>query len=690
MSKKIVLTTIVFLFVLAPAILGRDLVSAETQYPRLTERESKTVTLVNGTRAYDYDLELEEIALDHGNSGYSFRSAGSPGANQTAEWIKSQFEIFGLDTRLESFEFTNWYLPSQPSLVIDQDGNASTTDDQAVIGSFQSAHYSWPTPEGGVSSDLVILPLPEGLTLSAFRYGSISTYTNVHWNDINTTGKIVLVGSEVNWYSSFRKNLETKLDVQPPAALIYTYWYDWMSFTPPMYGSMAGRSLWGQRLPTGWINYQDGLWIRNEASANTFATVKIPSIIENGTNYNVVAKLKGAANPEKAIIISGHYDTVMDAGFCDNGAGTAGVIELARIFTDAVRTGVYVPEQTLIFVAFTGEELGFIGSTNYIKQHKAEIKSISAVINLDCIGQGNLTVSLTFPDDNGLELDQIVLKAAEDLGVRTEPEPENPGGSDQEAFRNPILAATYSIQEWGVDPGINDAPRVKSSTMLSSTPLFYSDQWQRGRTGWAHTEYDNSTSTATLNWVTAQDLEAHIKVATLSVMRFLAALYSPFMLEVTVGAAITSIILAVVVIRERSKVWAAMGKIYDNISYYIEPREMVFVVIIAAFLIFSSYAASTQVARVEVVEKGISTVTSKRFFGYPFHMIALSAPSSATGTNIDVVVSQLMASPEETTPVILWIGLLFNVILFFLMAFGITYLGARLKDAYSSWRTPAI
>jgi hypothetical protein len=40
-----------------------------------------------------------------------------------------------------------------------------------------------------------------------------------------------------------------------------------------------------------------------------------------------------------------------------------------------------------------------------------------------------------------------------------------------------------------------------------------------GAPGWAHTSYDNSTSTETLSWIEVDDLEDHIKVAALTVMR---------------------------------------------------------------------------------------------------------------------------------------------------------------------------
>ena len=43
--------------------------------------------------------------------------------------------------------------------------------------------------------------------------------------------------------------------------------------------------------------------------------------------------------------------------------------------------------------------------------------------------------------------------------------------------------------------------------------------WSTGTPGWIHTSYDNSTSTATMNWVESDDLENHLKVATLTIMR---------------------------------------------------------------------------------------------------------------------------------------------------------------------------
>ena len=485
----------------------------------LKSQESQVVALVNGTNTYNYALKLEEIALNISVSKYSFRVGGSVGAFETAKWIEAQFESFGLEAYMESFEFTNWSLLSQPELVIDYDGDVLTVNDQILIKSFQSAHYSWPTSQSGVFADLVVLPLPEAANQSEIGGRSINTAL---WNAIDTGGKIVLIGREVRWSSNWEQTFRSKLTAQPPAAVIYTWWYDWMSFTPPMFSSGVGRPMsglgayyWNLAIPVGWVNHEDGLLIRDwEHDLNVSARVSINSVIGLGSHYNVIGRLEGSVEPEKFIIVSGHYDTVMTSGFCDNAAGTAGVIELARIFSEAFNNGLYAAKYTVLFVAFASEELWLVGSVNFVRQHKAQMKDIVAVVNVDSVGSDELAIAETSGDN--LNLDGLVWEAAHDLNVSARMI--SPGGSDQEAFRDPAGSNLFYML-WGLDANISDAVPVRSSTMISSSPILYSDKWFLEEPGWLHTSYDNSTSTQTLGWVEPDDLQDHIRVAALSVMR---------------------------------------------------------------------------------------------------------------------------------------------------------------------------
>ena len=488
-------------------LLSNHLFDAQTQ--SLTNVEQQITALVNGSRAYAYDLELEKIGLRH----FEFRSGGSPGADESAHWIKEQLKGIGLNVSLEPFEFTTWNLTSKPALVIDDDGNVNTTNDQVTMQTFLPAHLSWPTPPGDVFADLVVLPLPTAADRNEIGLRAIN---NTEWA-VNTTGKVVLTGKEVGWSGTWLTKLNQKLSAQTPAAIIFTWWYDWMSFTPMVMNSVGGRSYWDWQLPAGFVDYNDGLQIRNRESAvNVSAYVSIRAMLGTGTHYNVVGKISGFKNPEKYVIISGHYDTVVDAGFCDNGAGTAGVIELAEVMATAVQNDTYRPRYTLIFVAFADEEFGFVGSINYIKQHKAEMPNVVAVINMDCIGADDFYYTET-EAVGSFDLDSVVNQAAQDLGVY--PHVESPGGSDQEPFLDPAGYDNYYHMNWGLDANISDAAPVPSSILLISEPVMYSRLWAMGKPGWIHTSYDNSTSTQTLDWVNASRLGDHIRIAALTILR---------------------------------------------------------------------------------------------------------------------------------------------------------------------------
>jgi hypothetical protein len=516
----LVLTALVIVFPDALLQMPQGLVFSDGS---LTELESRTTGLVNGTLAYNYALELERLALDHSVSGYSFRSGGSDGATASAMWIREQFQNLGLETRLESFEFTTWNMITPPTLTIDEDGAPETSGTKVLMDSFQPEHYSWPTPEGGIYADLVVLPLP-----SAGGEMGAEPIDTALWNTIDTLGKIVLIGREVRWNHTWEQVYTSKLTAQPPAAVIYTWWYETQASAPLSFSSTGGKPAprldgfgsyyWNLRIPVGWVNYDQGRMIRDkESSSNVSARVTIPAVISTGLHYNVVGDLPGSAHPEKSVIIMGHYDSVMDAGFLDNAAGTAAVIELARVFSNITHGGWYNSSYTLRFVALASEELIYVGSVHYVKQHKMEMGNVVAVINLDCLGSDSFTVARTEPAED-FDLDELVMNAAGDLNIAASLA--DLDSSDHVVFRNPVEGDDVLSYCWpGFDAGISDAVPVNSSTMLISYPLSYSSTSDPSTVGWIHTPYDNSTSTNTLNWLEIDDLEKQTEVASLTVLR---------------------------------------------------------------------------------------------------------------------------------------------------------------------------
>ncbi|MBM4237576.1 MAG: hypothetical protein FJ151_03725, partial [Euryarchaeota archaeon] len=218
------LATCIFVIILlfAPTAFARSFSGIESVYLSVEGPEAEIVGAVCGTSAYSIDLELEQITLEH----LAFRSAGSAGANRTADWIESKLRGLGLEAWNESFEFGTWDLAASPSLYVDEDGSSLTANDRRVIESFQSEHWSSPSPGGGVFAEAVILPLPEADSRADVGMDPVDRDA---WDEVNTTGKILFMGKEVRWSAEWEDAYVQKLRRQTPAAIVLIWWYDWMS-----------------------------------------------------------------------------------------------------------------------------------------------------------------------------------------------------------------------------------------------------------------------------------------------------------------------------------------------------------------------------------------------------------------------------------------------------------------------------
>jgi hypothetical protein len=105
---------------------------------------------------------------------------------------------------------------------------------------------------------------------------------------------------------------------------------------------------------------------------------------------NVVGLLPGKTKPHEAVLFSAHYDHLgvnepedgdrIYNGANDNASGTAAVLALAHYFSKKEDNA-----RTLIFCAFSGEELGLLGSQAFVKAINPGM--IKAVINIEMIGQ---------------------------------------------------------------------------------------------------------------------------------------------------------------------------------------------------------------------------------------------------------------------------------------------------------------
>jgi hypothetical protein len=144
-----------------------------------------------------------------------------------------------------------------------------------------------------------------------------------------------------------------------------------------------------QAPPSGWIQ---------EFVVAADAPMAQHSGVGGVTGRNVIGVLPGR-DPERrneTVIVGAHYDHLGlggagaldpdNTGFVHNGAddnasGTSALLYIAR------RLSGNPPARTVVFIAFSGEELGLLGSSFYTKNPVYPLGQTAAMVNLDMVGR---------------------------------------------------------------------------------------------------------------------------------------------------------------------------------------------------------------------------------------------------------------------------------------------------------------
>lgn len=186
------------------------------------------------------------------------------------------------------------------------------------------------------------------------------------------------------------------------------------------------------------------------------ATVKLQVSLQEDRQRteNVVAILNGA-DPSltgENIVIGAHYDHLglgyfgarerqsegrIHPGADDNASGTAVLLDLARRMTQLPAK----PARTVVFVAFSGEELGLYGSRSFVERAPF-IKSTKAMINLDMVGRLRENRVTVFGTRSSPGFSTMVLDGARQLGLEVQ-ESDGVGRSDHMSFYNKKIAVLH-------------------------------------------------------------------------------------------------------------------------------------------------------------------------------------------------------------------------------------------------------
>ena len=176
---------------------------------------------------------------------------------------------------------------------------------------------------------------------------------------------------------------------------------------------------------------------------------KAEIIKETSGTRNVVMVLQGEDEQLKNeyIIMGAHFDHLgmggpgsssravdtvgVHHGADDNASGVAMMLELAEKF--ALTKGSH--KRSIICVAFSGEELGLLGSKYFVEEPGVDLSKVNAMFNLDMVGRLNETNSLQVSGvgtANGLK--DLIYSKSDTSEIKLVLSPEGYGPSDHSSF----------------------------------------------------------------------------------------------------------------------------------------------------------------------------------------------------------------------------------------------------------------
>lgn len=123
------------------------------------------------------------------------------------------------------------------------------------------------------------------------------------------------------------------------------------------------------------------------ANAPQLRSRNVAAFLDNGAPYTIVIGAHydhlGLGNDHNSLDTS--PTGKIHNGADDNASGTAGVLELARYFS---QNGVQ-EKHNFLFLCFSGEELGLVGSKRFTETPTIDLSTVSFMINMDMIGRLN-------------------------------------------------------------------------------------------------------------------------------------------------------------------------------------------------------------------------------------------------------------------------------------------------------------
>lgn len=380
------------------------------------------------------------------------RRPGTRGGTLAAKYIATQFERLGLEPAGDS----GTYFHRVPIITLTPDPVAKTGGAGGSQLAYRTDYVLWSMrnePTATVNGELVFAGY--GIVAPEYQWDD---YKNldvknkvvvVLVNDPGLRDSTIFRGPILTYYGRWTYKIE-EAQRQGAAGILMVHTtesatYPWTTVQSSWTGPQVrieepAKSL----LVAGWLSQeaaarifrqagQDIAALSDQAGRRGFQAVPlgvpfeatVRSVIQRSETSNVLGRLPGkGALAKEAVLIGGHYDhfgigtpVMGDSiynGAEDNASGTAAVLALAESF---VRSGVR-PQRSLVFVGFTAEESGLLGSQALVTRPTIPLSQIAAILNLDVINLYGRTRDISAVGLDQSSLGRVFTRAAAAEGLK--------------------------------------------------------------------------------------------------------------------------------------------------------------------------------------------------------------------------------------------------------------------------------
>jgi hypothetical protein len=405
-------------------------------------------------------LYLEKLCSEE----FEGRQTGTKGGVLSAEWIRDMFQGFGLKpASAKDSSYLQTYrapcfnlLPEVSFMLTTKDGNEPFVYKQDFVpspgsgsgtatGAISFVGYGISNPEMDyddykgidVKNKIVLLLRKAPTSISLPETDSYFTTKISNAKEHGAIGVIIVEKEgEKNPYSMLSKSTTGSLNSDIPAVFV------------PV--GIANQILAPSDITVLELQKKiDDSQAPASMSVKAGAYIKVTMSVETKETSNVVGFIPSEdPNREESILITAHYDHLgkdlvngdFYPGANDNASGMAVLLETARVLS----SNCYIPSINIVFIAFSGEEEGLLGSAYYIENPMFPLDKTLAVLNMDMAGTGtgDIYAGTKFPDlikmiENSADILKMKVPISKNLVY---------GGSDQLLFARKNIPAVFFIR----------------------------------------------------------------------------------------------------------------------------------------------------------------------------------------------------------------------------------------------------